>query len=263
VNCVLGDFRTDRPAFSGSCAGREPTARQMIERAAPEDLRLVILECPLDNWADPDVRDLFGALVDLKILGFGAHYSKKILPVDTTDFIGRHFLSCLETPHGLRPIAGFRAVDLERCRAFNQPFPAESLVRAAKASRHLEAVRSYVEAADSVGYIGSWTVHPAVRFNSRLRPTLRDHFALGGILMHREVDVENIILGATLRFKVDRLLAPVGYRPLAHDGEPLPPFAAPHLHGELVRLVHLDHCSGRTLERAQALRGPWNSRMVL
>jgi hypothetical protein len=262
VNCVLDDFRTDRIGFPGDCASRKPTALQMIERAVPEDLRMVILECPLDNWHVQNVRDLFGELVELKRLGFGAHYSAKVLPVDTTDFIGRHFLSCLETRDGLRPIAGFRAVDLERCRTFNQPFPAESLVRAAKAPRHVEAVRSYVERADSVSYIGSWTVHPAVRGNPRLRTALRDHFALGGILMHREVEVKNIILGATLRFKVDRLLAPVGYRPLAHDGEPLPPFAASHLHGELVQLVHLDRCSGAVLERAEALRGPWDSRMV-
>ena len=68
MNCVLGDFRTDRPAFSGSCAVHEPTVLSTIERAAPEDLRLVILECPLDNWADQSVRDLFGELVDLKML---------------------------------------------------------------------------------------------------------------------------------------------------------------------------------------------------
>jgi hypothetical protein len=262
VGSIPGDFRIDRPAFSGSCAVHNPTALSMIECAAPEDLRMVILECPLDNWADPDVRNLFGDLVELKMLGFGANYSAKVLPVDTTDFIGRHFLSCLETPHGLRPVAGFRAIDVERCRAFNQPFPAESLVRAAKAPRHVEAVRDYVERAGPVSYIGSWTVHPAVRRNPCLRAALRDHFVLGGILMHREVEVENIILGATLRFKVDRLLAPVGYRPLTYDGEPLPPFAAPHLHGELVRLVHLNHCSGHALERTQALRGLWNARMV-
>ncbi len=258
----MPDFRTAGPVFPRNGTVREPTALQLIERAAPEDLRMVILECPLDNWHDQNVRDLFGELVDLKVAGFGAHYGAKVLPVDTTDFIGRHFLSCLETRHGLRPIAGFRAVDLDRCRSFNQPFPAESLARAANASRHAEAVRAYVERDASVGYIGSWTVHPAVRRNPRLRAALRDHFALGGILLHREVGVRRIILGATLRFKVDRLLAPVGYRALAHNGEALPPIAAPHLHGELVRLVHLDQCRGHVLERAQALRGPWDSRMV-
>jgi hypothetical protein len=262
MNAILGDFGLDRPVHPGNRALRNQTAISMLEQAAPEDLRVVILECPLDSWQDQDVRTLFSDLVDLKMRGFGAQYSAKVLPVDTTDFIGRHFLSCLETPRGLRPIAGFRAVDLERCQSFNQPFPAESLARAAKAPRHAEAVRRYVEHGRPVSYIGSWTVHPAVRCNPRLRAALREHFALGGVLLHHEVGMHRIILGATLRFKVDRLLAPVGYRALAHDGEPLPPIAAPHLHGELVRLMHLDRCCGDALERARALRGAWNARMV-
>jgi hypothetical protein len=262
MQCLTVDIPSAR-ALAGRGHVEDGSIDRLIEHASPEDLRLVVLECPIANWHDPDLRTLFGELVGLKLLGFGARYSASVLPVDTTDFVGRHVLSCLETADGLRPIAGFRMVDLDRCRAFALPFPAESLARAANAPRHAEAVSAYVAGGGPVGYIGSWTVHPATRCNPAIRTALKDHFALGGILLHHEVGVPRIVLGATLRFKVDRLLAPLGYRPLAHDGEPLPPILAPHLHGELVRLVHLDRCSDRAVDGIEGLRGPWASRLVL
>jgi hypothetical protein len=237
-------------------------ARQLVEHLSPRDLRLVVIECPLDGWGDRAVRGLFCDMVELKILGFGARYSAKVLPVDTTDFIGRHILSCVDSAEGLRAIAGFRAIDREQCRSFNLPFPAESLARAAGASRHVEAVRALLEPDEPLGYIGSWTVHPSVRDNLPLRAALRDHFALGAILLHREVGVTRLILGATLRFKVDRLLAAIGYRVLSHQGDPLPPIPARHLHGEQVQLMYLEEYQDAVLERAHGLRSLWEARVV-
>src|SRR5262249_14930267 len=147
----------------------------------------------------------------------------KVLPVDTTDFVGRHYLSCIEGPQGLQVVAGFRTVDFPRCRLFNLPFPALSLARTANAPLHAEAVRQFVDQGPAVSYIGSWTIHPGAYANQRLRASLREHFVLGSILFHREAGVERLVLGATLRFKVDRLLRPVGYLPLVYEGAPLPP----------------------------------------
>src|SRR5262245_53524272 len=234
---------------------------QTIECAQPKHLQLVTVDCPLQSWSDERVRNLFGELVALKLLGFGANYSANVLPVDTTDFIGRHYLSCLDTDHGLQVVAGFRALDLERCRLFNLLFPAESLARAANAPLHAEAVTEFVEQDDAVSYIGSWTIHPAVQRNPLLRAALRDHFALGSILFHREVGLRRLILGATLRFKVDRLLSSVGYRPLSLGGKPLSPITVQHLHGESVRLMYFDGCGDDVLNRAKALRRLWDARV--
>src|SRR5262245_22203055 len=115
-------------------------AAQVIERAAPEDLRLLVLDCPLQTWNDEGVRDLFGEVVALKKLGFSVFYRDNVLPVDTTDFVGRHYLSCIKVTHGFQVVAAFRAVDLERCRSFNLAFPALSLTAAANAPLHCEAV---------------------------------------------------------------------------------------------------------------------------
>ena len=235
---------------------------RLIERAEPGDLRLFVVECPLWKWDDENVRELFGDLVGLKLLGFGAFHKAGVLPVDTTDFFGRHYLSCVDSGDGLHLLAAFRAVDLERCRAFNLPFAAESLARSAGAPLHVQAVSEFVGQGDPVAYIGSWTMHPAVRQNPVLREALREHFSLGAILFLREAGVPRIVVGATLRFKVDRLLASVGYQALAYGGEALPPIAVKHLHEEPVQLMVLDRCGGDVLERAESLRGLWNSRTV-
>jgi hypothetical protein len=124
-------------------------------------------------------------------------------------------------------------------------------------------VRQFVDQGPAVSYIGSWTIHPGAYANQRLRASLREHFVLGSILFHREAGVERLILGATLRFKVDRLLRPVGYLPLVYEGTPLPPLAAQHLHGEPVLLMYLAEPANIVLERAEGLRSLWNARLAL
>ena len=240
----------------------EELPERLIERVALGDLRLFVIECPLEQWDDENVRALFGDLIGLKLLGFGAFHKAGVLPVDTTDFFGRHYLSCVDSGDGPRLLAAFRAVDLERCRSFNLPFAAESLARSAGAPLHAKALGEFVGRGDPVAYIGSWTMHPAVRRNPALRDALREHFSLGAILFLREAGVPRIVVGATLRFKVDRLLASVGYRPLSSDGQALPPIAVKHLHEEPVQLMVLDGCTADVLERAESLRGLWNRRTV-
>jgi len=261
--CLLlgeGVFDEMHSAFS-LWVGRTRSVERDHRRCRPEDLRLVVLDCPLESWNDGSVRELFGDLIALKKLGFGTLYRDKVLPVDTTDFVGRHYLSCIEGPEGLHVLAGFRTVDRERCRSFNLPFPALSLARAVNAPLHAAAVEQFVEQDPAVSYVGSWTIHPSVCSNKGLRESLREHFVLGSILFHREAGVERLMLGATLRFKVDRLLRPVGYRPLEHEGNPLPPLAAHHLHGEPVQLMYLEKAPVSVLARTEGLRRLWDSRV--
>jgi len=241
---------------------REPPD-PVVEGAPPASLRFVTLDCPLERWNDPGVRAVFNEMVHVKMLGFGGYYAAHVLPVDTTDFIGYHVLTCVEGVDGLHIAAGFRTVTSDRCRSFNLTFSAESLALQAEARAHATAVREFVGQDGSVGYLGSWTVHPSARANPSLRAAVRDDFALGAILAHRETGSTRMVVGATLRFKVDRLLSSVGFRPLSHEGAPLPPIAVRHLHGESVLLMSLDRPGDDVLHRAEALRERWHARVAL
>lgn len=235
----------------------------IVESASPERLRFVTLDCPLERWGDPDVRAAFNEMVHLKMLGFGEHYAAHVMPVDTTDFIGAHVLTCVEGPDGLHLVAAFRTISCDRCRDFNLTFSAESLALQASAREHAQAVREFVGQDGRVGYLGSWSAHPSARNNPSLRAALRDDFALGAILAHEEYGIARMVVGATLRFKVDRLLGAVGFRPLTLDGTPLPPIAVRHLHGEPVLLMCLDKVARDALDRAEALRDRWRTRVTL
>lgn len=235
----------------------------LIEDASPEQLRFITLDCPLERWSDQEVRGAFDETVHLKMLGFGGHYQTHVMPVDTTDFIGYHVLTGVEGSDGLHLAAAFRAITCDRCRDFNLTFSAESLALQANARTHAAAVREFVERDSRVGYLGSWTAHPSVRANPSLRTALRDDFALGAVLAHQEAGIPRLVVGATLRFKVDRLLASVGFRPLSHEGAPLPPIEVRHLHGEPVLLMCLDEYNQEALQRADALRARWRTRVTL
>jgi len=235
----------------------------IVESASAERLRFVSLDCPLERWSDPDVRAAFNEMVHLKMLGFGGQYAAHVMPVDTTDFIGAHVLTCVEGSDGLHLIAAFRTISCDRCCDFNLTFSAESLALQASAREHAQAVRAFVGQDGRVGYLGSWTVHPSARGNTALRAALRDDFALGSILVHEEHGIRRMVVGATLRFKVDRLLAAVGFRPLALDGAPLPPIAVRHLHGEQVLLMCVDEVTQDARDRAEALRDRWRARVAL
>ena len=233
----------------------------VVQGASPGNLRFVTLDCPLERWRDPHVRAAFAEMVRLKMLGFGSAHAAGIMPVDTSDFIASHVLTCVEGNDGLHLVAAFRSISTERCREFNLTFSAESLAIAADAREHAAAVRELVARDGRVGYLGSWTIHPSARDNASLRAALRDDFALGAILAHEEAGIPRMVVGATLRFKVDRLLSPVGFRPLSLRGAELPPIAVRHLHGESVLMMCRDEAAAP--QAAEALRGRWSARVVL
>jgi len=239
--------------------GEPPDA--VVLGASPDKLSFVTLDCPLERWRDPHVRAAFAEMVRLKMLGFGSAHAAGIMPVDTSDFIASHVLTCVEGNDGLHLVAAFRSISTERCREFNLTFSAESLAIAADAREHAAAVREFVGQEGRVGYLGSWTIHPSARENPALRAALRDDFALGAVLAHAEAGIPRMVVGATLRFKVDRLLSPVGFRPLSHKGAELPPIAVRHLHGEPVLMMCRDEAGAP--QAAEALRGRWSARVVL
>jgi len=239
---------------------REPPD-PLVATCSSDQLRFVTLDCPLERWREPDVRAAFAEMVRLKMLGFSAQHAAGIMPVDTSDFIASHVLTCVEGSDGLHLVAAFRSISTERCREFNLTFSAESLAIAADAREHAAAVREFVGETGRVGYLGSWTIHPSARDNPPLRAALRDDFALGAVLAHEDAGLPRMVVGATLRFKVDRLLSGVGFRPLAREGAALPPIKVRHLHGEPVLLMCRD-AAGAPGE-AEALRGRWSARIAL
>lgn len=244
-----GDLREDTGALA--------YARQ----ARPDELRVVTVDGALRGWDDPAVRAWFNAAVGVKLLGFGRRYSSAVLPVDTTDFVATHVLSCLPYEGCLYPVAGYRIIDEPCCTAHCLPYPARTLALSANAPAHVRAVDSFLRTHSATAYLGSWTIHPELGGNAALRAALREHFAVGALLATVERGTTGWLVGATLRFKVDRLLRAVGFRSLRNDDEPLAPLHVAHLNGEGVALMYLDGRDAEPHTRRLRQQAWWSRRL--
>jgi tellurite resistance protein len=230
-------------------------------------LRCVVLDRIYDIWEDPTAQRLFHDLVNLKRSGFGKEYGYGVLPVDTHDLTSTHFAICEEAAQGLVPLMGARITTLQRSRLFNLPFPPTSLCALAAAPYHGSAFQQLIEHSLAKGlrpaYWGLWTIHPDARADKELSAYLVKCLGGMGQLLAKECGINDQILGATLRFKVDRVARLWGFEPLALDGEPLPPLDVAHLLGESVLLMVQREVSEYLRQIMEEMLPMWENRLVI
>lgn len=234
---------------------------------ADRKLRCVVLDRVYDQWSDPVVQGLFQGLVELKRAGFGTEYGYGVLPVDTHDLTSTHFAVVEESGGKMIPLMAARMTTVDRARLFNMTLPALQLCALAAAPYHGSAVQQLIDRCAAEGrrlsYWGPWTIHPEARADPGLGMFLAK--CLGGIghLLARECGVTDQILGATLRFEVDRTGRTWGFEPMLLDGAPLPPLEVAHLLGEPVLLMHQAQPSKAIVELAEEVREMWAHKLLL
>ena len=241
--------------------------KNSFEDIDKRDLQLVVIDCPYHCWHKPLARDLFTKMVDLKLKGFKPHYPPGALPLDTSDFLATHVLACVQNYGELIPVMGYRIMPLERCNDFNIPFPALSLTWAANAPVHARVIEEHIDRCmlegKSISYLGSWSIHPRVKKPSALHRYLRELFIASQILVHTAYGLDESIIGATLRFKVDEIHAPLGYRPLSEGGEAFEAISVAHLFNERVIVMHLPCFTAEAYRTAEKWNANWKSRITI
>lgn len=231
--------------------------------------RVVVLDCPYDDFNRPETRQLFDQMVDVRIRGYQAAYGYGVLPLDGTDFIGTHVLFCEERAQSLRVVSTMKSVSYERCRRFNASFPAIGLALASKQEHQVRYVEREIRDAESSGtdisYIAGWTIDPVWKHENRAEvPMLRDLYAMANVFWHMESGVRRILIGGNVRFKTDRFFERLGFEyGRDEEGSPLPSFGASFAFGEPVILLGLRSHSRFAEETAGRLRPLWEERLVL
>lgn len=232
-----------------------------------EELQLVSIECAYDVWNSDLVQDLFGKMVALKLKGYRARHPYGVLPVDTYDFIASHHLVCRREKGELFPVTGFKTTTLDRCRMHKLPFPGLTLVEAAGAPEHAEVVRGIIERCEregiKLGYTSSWTIDPQAREDKEFVAHLRAIIEMIYVFFHREKQLDELIVGGTVRVGTDRLFETWGHEPLKRNGVVLPPISVAHLLGDPVVVMYLRRFSDEVQARAEQLRALWKNRIVL
>jgi hypothetical protein len=230
-------------------------------------LKLVVLDCAYDTISEPRTQQLLAGEVAMKILGYQASYPYGVLPVDTTEFVGRHAMVCEESDKGFRVLSATKSVTLSLCRAFNIPFPMLSLAKA-NGPEHVSYVEDKIAQADKEGvdllYQFSWSADPQIRAKDRELATKLKEIILAQLIWEAiDAAPAKIMLAGVPRVKTDQFFEDMGYHLAIHQGQTLSPFNVPTSLGE--KAVFMDFkeitLQARSLmKRYQAL---WDQRIVI
>jgi hypothetical protein len=231
-------------------------------------LKIVVMECPYNTLAEnPETKKYFSEYISFKLLGYSNGYDHGVLPLGAYDFIANAIYVCEETNSGLLPVQVFKSTTFKVCEYFNLPFEAYQLVNAPGAEKHSQAVTEILNRAKKtgkmVGYNSSWTVNPTWRQDPERKLIARELFLAMLPSYYRSYGIDEVILGSTMRFKVEKLMSIVGFESLRLGSEELPPIGCTFAHGERVQVQHLTKFSDESLRLAEVYSKVWKSRLVL
>ncbi|MBC7465670.1 MAG: hypothetical protein H7256_06715 [Bdellovibrio sp.] len=226
--------------------------------------RFLSLTYPYEMLAEQNVGKLFNQILTLKLRGYQHEYPAGVLPIDTTDFISIHHVVCLELKNELRPVMAFKTTPLSRALKHQINFPALSLAQQAGAPEHAKAVEKIManclEEKKELAYASSWTIDPVFRKDKQLRGLLEASYILG----HKDYNIQEVLLGGTLRFKTENIFARMGHTLLKNENdEALPLINVKHLFGEQVVIMHSQKLTPYADECCAPFQAMWDDRIEI
>jgi len=230
-------------------------------------LQIVVLDCPYTSIHEPLTQKYFSQFMAAKLKGYQEEYPYGVLPFDRYDMIGTLLLLCEKNENGdLETLMSFKSTSMERCSLFDVPF--ELLVQYTEKTRpHHEATTKILESAKSrgvnVGFNSSWTIQRKARENRALTLLIRDLTAMMMNNYYSSFHIEEVLIATVVRFKVDKMLLPVGFDYLKVDETVLPPFSCPFLFGEQTAVMHLKEFSNEAKGFAQKYSRLWQNRIQI
>lgn len=218
--------------------------------------RFLTLAYPYETIGEENTGQIFNQILSLKLRGYQAEYQSGVLPIDTTDFISYHHVVCLELKNELRPVTAYKTTPLSRTLKHQVLFPALGLAQQAGAPEHYKAIEKIIancqKEKKDLSYASSWTIDPVFRMDRQLLSLFETSYLLG----HKDYNLQEILLGGTLRFKTQNVFSRMGHTLIQNEnGETLPKINVKHLFGEEVVVMHgktptpyADECCERNLD---------------
>lgn len=230
--------------------------------------RIVTLTYPYEMLSDKAVGAFFNQILNLKLRGYQAEYPDGVLPIDTTDFIALHHIVCLELKNELRPIMGFKTTPFSRSLRHQVAFPALSLAQQANAPEHYQALQKIIDRCQlekkELAYASSWTIDPQFRKDQTSAQDLRGLFQALYTFGHKDYQIDEMLLGGTLRFKTDVMFKKMGHNPIVNQAEhDLPAIKVKHLFNEAVIIMHAQNFTPYALQACENFQSLWDNRIEI
>lgn len=229
-------------------------------------LRAVVIDCPIKHWNHPIVRQMFHKMVNLKLIGFRSKMPDNYLPVDTSDYIGTHIMVCRENGNGeLHPIMAFKGISLERCHQYGQQFAGRSCISSAHSDLHKMALEQYIESSieggHALAYTSSFAVDPDLDRGAKLE-AMKLLFPL--VALYRlDFGISRLLALGSIKTKTNVTFRKLGFHPLVHAGEMIPPVNIPAFQNERFEAMAMEHPSVECESSANAIQAWWDARIEI
>ena len=178
-------------------------------------VRLVVLDYPLKHWEDRDVQNMYCKMLSMKRSGYwGIHQNSGMLPVDHTDLIGTNYMLCYDTPFGLLPFHGYRAVHWSRCKFHRVTFPAVAALSASgQSTEPVEKILNRIENSQKdVSYHSSFTKNELMPIDKERTQRIRN--IITGSVIGNARTVDEWISCSVVKFKMNENFDDLGAKPI-------------------------------------------------
>lgn len=230
---------------------------------AIDDLQVVVIEDLKDFWSDPDIRELYCDLMDIKLQGYGNVYGHNVISSDKVDYFGTHLIVCQKGIR-LKPLFSYKSVTLSKCHEFNTTFPCLSLVEADGTSDCLTELKKIldqsIESNNEISFDYSWAQDPNIKSlrTPEMKLLFQDLIMLLVVKHHEENNIREMVTCGSVKVKTDKFFEKMGFKPISNESI----FAQTSLNGDLAQIFHTKEFSKYALDISNKYEALWNSKIV-
>lgn len=228
------------------------------------ELKIVVIENPYQNWENRKARDYFNKVIQLKKDCFGKYYKDPYAPVDKWDFCGTH--TCLfHTVNGEElPLVALRSVTNEQCAKYGYKFSGRSIVEASGSLLHHRMLNEFIDGNidNKIGLAGGLAFDIKTTPRNGLRRFMIDSFMPLYALnyMYQKWDA-GVVIGITSSGLNKKYINNLGFELFKSNNETLAPIRIPtvgNVECEMMKMKKLKECA---IDLAMDFMPLWESRV--
>jgi hypothetical protein len=229
-----------------------------------EDLQIVVIEDLKDFWHDPDVRQLYCDMMQVKFTGYGSVYGENVISTDKVDFFGTHLMVCKKGIR-LKPLFGYKSVTYNKCVEYNTKFPALGLVSTDAEQECLEELNRILSTATecnkSISFDYSWAQDPSIKNirSPEMAQFFRDLVMVMVVNHHKDYEIDEMITCGVVKVKTDLFFEKMGFSKISNRSL----FSQKDLNGEKVHIFHTEKYSDYAYDVAEKHKDLWANRISL
>ena len=226
--------------------------------------KVVVIDYPVYTLGDTLCATLLGSSLQMKIDGYMATYSEKVLPMDKSDFFGTHLIFCEEVNDEFIPIFSYKATPYDRCLKHQYEFPAFSSVKIdahPSCTQSIQDIINKVDKPELISFDSSWAQNLNYRFsqNIELKNKLKEIMMMVLVMHHIEFNIPHMITCGVVKVKTDQFFLRLGLKKLNDHAN----YKQISMDDEELVIFYNDHFSDEAYFLAEKYRNLWDNKLVI